>query len=570
MKNIVLLIFILCSHLAVAQGTKIKGVKETVSGTDAFNAPIDSNGHPCGLVKVLATISDLTFDGDIVGEVENKMNEYHVYLAQGSQRLVIKRPYVLPLVVHFPDYGIEEIASKAAYLVTVGDQVINKEKNGIIIDVKPRNAKVHVDDTLIDNPRGDGAYMLYLPKGSYAMRVEQEGYRSFAQIMNTGKGTQNLNIELESVMADVDISCKTPTAELFVNNDMVGTGGWKGQLPAGTYTITAKLEGFIEETQTILLEEKESRAISFPQLKRAQSRFVAITNPEGGTIFVDGVKVDDAAKGIDITTGEHIVRVTMPFGFQILEEVVEIRTGEENRFEFKPKLLNALYESAFNGDYSAQYQIIQKVEEIRNEAPYNILTEYDIEIQFWSDKLYSELELMKTKMDKETLNPFLDMLGFFYSKYYRTGNNYNPEKLVKILSMMDDPDSRTVAECYQDIGDYDNAIIWYKKNINKNQEQYSSTFGYNNYYSDFTDLAYIYELKGEKEEAIHLYTMVYNYLKNRVIFDRNNTFIAPEYIAIADACLRLGARKEAIEIYKAYLQILPSEKLKQKLKEIDY
>ena len=50
-------------QVALAQGIKVKEVKETVSGSDAFHAPIDLNGNPCGLVKVVSTIQDLTFDG---------------------------------------------------------------------------------------------------------------------------------------------------------------------------------------------------------------------------------------------------------------------------------------------------------------------------------------------------------------------------------------------------------------------------------------------------------------------------------------------------------------------------
>ena len=62
-KFCVLFSVLFCSLTFYGQGLKISEVKETVSGTDAFHAPIDWNGHPCGLVKVLAVFPDLQFDG---------------------------------------------------------------------------------------------------------------------------------------------------------------------------------------------------------------------------------------------------------------------------------------------------------------------------------------------------------------------------------------------------------------------------------------------------------------------------------------------------------------------------
>ena len=75
MRWIILLIVSFIAKLSLAQGIVIKEVKETISGTDAFHAPTDKNGNPCGLVKILSTIEDLTFDGPSVGDIENKTNE---------------------------------------------------------------------------------------------------------------------------------------------------------------------------------------------------------------------------------------------------------------------------------------------------------------------------------------------------------------------------------------------------------------------------------------------------------------------------------------------------------------
>ena len=123
-----------CFLTSFGQGLKISEVKETTSGTDAFHAPIDEDGHPCGLVKVLAAFPDLQFDGNVVGDVTPENNEYKVYLAKGSKQLVIKRSGVLPVFVDFPTYGIPEISSKATYTVKLKEVSLNPQKNSLVID----------------------------------------------------------------------------------------------------------------------------------------------------------------------------------------------------------------------------------------------------------------------------------------------------------------------------------------------------------------------------------------------------------------------------------------------------
>ena len=143
------IVFLFCFQNILGQGMKIEGVKETVSGTDAFHAPMDNNGNPCGLVKVLSTIEDLTFGGPIVGGIENKTNEYHVFLAKGSKEIMIKRSHVLPIVIKFADYGIEEIVSKATYSIVVKEVKMNANKNSVTFSVHPKGANVYVDELLI-------------------------------------------------------------------------------------------------------------------------------------------------------------------------------------------------------------------------------------------------------------------------------------------------------------------------------------------------------------------------------------------------------------------------------------
>ena len=84
-----LLSVLFISVLSYSQGFKIEEFKQNINDGSAFHAPMDADGHPCGLVKVRTDDDKLQFGGNIIGKVENKMNEYWVFLSPGSNSLVV-------------------------------------------------------------------------------------------------------------------------------------------------------------------------------------------------------------------------------------------------------------------------------------------------------------------------------------------------------------------------------------------------------------------------------------------------------------------------------------------------
>jgi hypothetical protein len=377
-----------------AQGLKITEIKETISGSDAFHAPMDKNGHPCGLVKIQAMIPDLRFEGEVEGDFMYENNEYKVFLAKGSKQLMIKRPQVLPVVVNFPDFGINEISSKATYNIKLKEVSLNATKNLLVIDVMPRKANVYIDDLLIDNENGDGGYRLLLTKGEHLCKIECRGYRSYASVVKIGKGTQTINAELESLLADVEIVCQTSGAHIIVDGEEVGIGSWKGKLPAGSYKIDVQLEGYISSSQTLVLDEKDNRTASIPQLKRAKGSLSVITNVKEANVFLDGQLVSNAKEIKDILTGNHILSVKAPFGYKEVEKNITILSGENNSIKIEMAPIDNLYAKAFAGDVNAQAEICK----LRmNSSKYQ--DRDTIERDYWCDRLLDNID----KINKNVL-----------------------------------------------------------------------------------------------------------------------------------------------------------------------
>jgi hypothetical protein len=63
----------------------------------------DLNGAACALVKVQLAAVGAQFEGNVVGSVDYKTNEYWVYMTEGSYMLSVKHPSFVPLSVNFRD-----------------------------------------------------------------------------------------------------------------------------------------------------------------------------------------------------------------------------------------------------------------------------------------------------------------------------------------------------------------------------------------------------------------------------------------------------------------------------------
>ena len=528
-NNIILLLFFVCLNI-FPQGVKVKEVKETVSGSDAFHAPMDENGHPCGLVKVLTTIDDLTFEGNIKGDVENMTNEYHVFLSKGSDLLVIKRPHILPLTIKFKDYGIENIASKATYKIILKEEKMNASKNGVVVNVRPTQAMVRVDDILIKNENGNGFYQLLLPKGEHIFKFEAKGYRSSVQVVKSGKGSVNLNVELESLLATVDIRCQTSTAEIWIGDEMKGKGSWQGKLPAGTYVVTAKQKGYSPKTKRVTLEEKSSRSFVLPMLERAMGKLLVKTDPTGGTISIDGQSGYKSDTPIDIKTGQHTIIARLPFGYKDEKREIEIN-DDMNTLKIKMTPLNATYAAAFNGDIDKQIQIRD-----------NISYEDSIEVAYWNKKINEKI----LKMDNSHFLIYCDKAR--NNSYRHLDILLRRAELDKRLS----DDDRTwiysdISAYYKSEGNLKKAIEWRKRICEITDSKHLA----------YRELAELYELAGEKRNAVDCYKRSLEELGENVWEMWNWYDLIEDY---ADACLRLGGNKDAAAILNKLISKNPNNK----------
>ena len=190
------LVLFLCPALR-AQELIVKSFRESDHDLAArTQAREDINGNYCALLKVQLVASGAQFDGNVMGAVSFKNNEYWVYMSQGSKRLKIYHPDYLPLEVTFSDYGINSLESRCTYVLTIlrddiqqgnrqNQQVVSErrhtyygENSSVNLPVRSSdNSKVFdVVEEMPQFPGGPSALFEYLAKSvKYPVVAEENG-----------------------------------------------------------------------------------------------------------------------------------------------------------------------------------------------------------------------------------------------------------------------------------------------------------------------------------------------------------------------------------------------------------
>lgn len=118
--RIIQLIFILslvaCSLNSFSQNIIVQTVETSMRDASASTkSRLDENGAYCALLKVQAVNKGIQYSGNIIGEVENKTNEYWVYMKSGSDCVVISAPTYPSVTIFFKEYNIDALESKTTY-----------------------------------------------------------------------------------------------------------------------------------------------------------------------------------------------------------------------------------------------------------------------------------------------------------------------------------------------------------------------------------------------------------------------------------------------------------------------
>ncbi|MBD5355894.1 MAG: PEGA domain-containing protein [Bacteroides sp.] len=172
MKQLFFFLFLLLFLPVEAQHLVAQGDVTLLEGNiyARRNPRNDAAGNPCALIMVKSTEPNLTFEGNVCGEVKYENAIYYVYMSEGSTNLTVDNETRKKLSLKFPS-----LAAKASYEVTVG---ITSDKGSISLTTNPSGADVYMlsQGERIHLGRTPIKGNVKIKAGIYTFEVEKKGY----------------------------------------------------------------------------------------------------------------------------------------------------------------------------------------------------------------------------------------------------------------------------------------------------------------------------------------------------------------------------------------------------------
>lgn len=217
----------------------------------------DLNGNNCALVKVGIGLQGVQFEGNIMGEIANKVGEYWVYMPRGCRMLKVKHPNCSPIMVTFANFGIEKLESNRTYQLTlkVSNVPQTVQQQTLTIRYSPSSAMVLIDSKLIKG--SNGIVKTTLPIGQHSYMVICDGYESEeGTVKLKGSSPSNLQVALnkEILSTGKNESTFTKEEQQTAQTDVTSLGE-STSIQNIAHQINPTTSSFTEERITIPVKE---------------------------------------------------------------------------------------------------------------------------------------------------------------------------------------------------------------------------------------------------------------------------------------------------------------------------
>jgi hypothetical protein len=189
-------------------------------------------------------------------------------------------------------------------------------------------AQVFVDNVLAGNTPAT----VNVAAGQHTVRVTAPGFQDFNTTVNVGAGaTITVRANLQPIVQNGTLQVIAPNnAQVFINNQLQGTGSGQITVPAGQYTVRVVLNGFQDFTTTVNVQPGQVTTVR-ADLQPLAGSLVVRSNVAAARVFINGNEVgtignDGTLRVNNLPAGNHELTVVAP-GFRTQVVQFTIRAG---------------------------------------------------------------------------------------------------------------------------------------------------------------------------------------------------------------------------------------------------
>jgi hypothetical protein len=168
---------------------------------------------------------------------------------------------------------------------------------------------------LNDTPVGTAPLSLQVERGSYSVRVSAAGYEDYLAAINV-YGNAAVNAVLQTHLLRLTVNCNLVGAQVFVNNNLVGTAPYTGSYPPGSYAVRVVGPGYAEASTVVNLTHNQTLTLVLQPAMASVQVIIpqAYLNPQHGNslaqikVYIDGQFYNNFS--FNLPAGRHNIRIS--------------------------------------------------------------------------------------------------------------------------------------------------------------------------------------------------------------------------------------------------------------------
>ena len=312
----------LCAGIVSAQNSNmsVTGFRlletDLTAMTEGSKHPDKINGKPVALVKIVTSLTGLTFEGDLMGIIgtEHRNGEWWVWLPAGAKQISIFHPQLGVLRNYrYPEpirgERTYEMILSSANIKTVVEERL--QEGYLSMTVSPANADVLIDEKPVTVDLQTGEVKVYLlSHGSHTYSAKAPLYESDAGTFEiVSEKTTELDVSLRPAYTQLQINSTPKGAQVFIDDDLTLAGTTpftSGRLAKGSHTLKFQLASYLPKSVSVTVAGDGKTQTVSATLEPNFAETVVET-ADGADIYVDNQRVGSGRWTGRLDAGKHIV-----------------------------------------------------------------------------------------------------------------------------------------------------------------------------------------------------------------------------------------------------------------------
>ncbi|MEM9051585.1 MAG: PEGA domain-containing protein [Bacteroidota bacterium] len=376
------------------------------------------NDEPCSLIKVVTNIKGMQFQSNIgIVDVSRQADGYWVYVAPRERRIKLLAEGYLSRDVSMPEPA-EELAVYELVVSTAGTQARGSKSDLVSVTFRLNEDEVFIRSGNNAPIESNGKSAVFnLPKGTRSFSFYKDGFEEQIRELDIEETTV-LDIEMLpgtetsaiSVSGFIVITSEPAGAEVFLNDQKVGTTPYQAQHVTGSYELALRSYLYYDYVENFELKDRSTYELPQIELKPQFGYITIYTEPTDAEVFINDKSIGQSPiYKRQLGSGYHSVRVRKSKHYESSESFTLEDSEEKNiTLDLKPAFgrLEITSEPSKAAVFIDEVKVGRTpyINETKSSGTYNVRVEKD---------LFAPTRSVVTIKDEESVEEFYALTANF-------------------------------------------------------------------------------------------------------------------------------------------------------------